>query len=69
MVRFICLEILTTGDFAFECAFSVRWSSLDQRTCLIALFALKRSFVLCLKTAYYMQIDELPISLLHLFKR
>jgi len=31
MVRFICLEIRTTGVLAFECAFSSRWSSSVHR--------------------------------------
>jgi hypothetical protein len=44
MVRFICLEISTTGVFAFECAFSVRSSSLVHRLRLLIflpVFAIK----------------------------
>jgi hypothetical protein len=41
---FICLEDSTTGVFAFECAFSVRWSSLVHRLRLLIflpVFAMK----------------------------
>ena len=39
IVRFICLEIFTTGVFAFECAFSVRQSPLVHGTRLVTFFA------------------------------
>ena len=42
MVRFICLEILTIGVLAFECAFRARWFSLVQRACFLIFFDIQK---------------------------
>jgi hypothetical protein len=65
MVRFICLEISTTGVFAFECAFSVRSSSLVHRLRLLIflrVFAIQTPVFKLL----YRQHIEIFISIINL---